>query len=621
MATPAYGTMVQDPTRAAPPNVQALQQQHDRLRRLVDGLGAIVSADLATEALLTRVLGFVMEATGAAGAAILRFDGAAIEYVATAGALAPFAGLRLERDAGASMPCPDEDGPQRENGLCASHEVCARVGARSLLEVPLRHAGATIGMLGAVSPDADAFDELDRTALRLAAGVTGHAIGSQLVRDENLQLSEQNMRALSQASTVLEASPTPTLVHGLDGIVRMLNPAAEALLGWTADEVIGRPMPAEYAPPDEFDEITARIVREGAGATEIVRRRRKDGSVIHVRISGATVRDRSGEVIGVVRTIEDVGGFRAHAESLRAAAERVRNIIERSHDAFISMDETGLVTEWNRAAEQLFGWSRQEALLRPLETLIIPEEAREAHRIGLKRFLSSGQSDLIGRRIELMGVRKDGTQVPVELSINATDVDGRPVFDSFLADLSERRAEINQLRRQALLDMLTRLPGREYFLGQLRTSLERGRETPGHLAVLLVNLDGFRAINDLYGHATGDALLQGVAPRLQTAVRDRGTVARLGGDEFAILVPELGNAREDAAEVAREVLAAFDEPVRLRISPLPVQMSIGIALHEYPFEDVESLMHRAHEAMHAAKQAGGNRFEMISRVSPDLSDA
>jgi diguanylate cyclase (GGDEF)-like protein/PAS domain S-box-containing protein len=603
------------------PDAQALRDECDRLRCIVDGLTGIVARNLSTDALLERVLAFVMDTTGAAGAAVECIDGGELEYFATAGSLEAFAGLRLARETSLSGRCVSESALQYSADADTDPRVdraaCTKVGARSLLALPLCHMGETIGVLKVVSPDADAFDGVDRSALQLSAGLVGHAIGRQRVLDENRHLHEERTLALSRASTVLASSPTATIVHDLDGIVRMWNPAAEALLGWSADEVIGQPVPMAYADAEIFREVTERIIRGGTSATEILRRTRKDGSIVHVRVSGAPVRNEDGEVVGIVRTLEDVSGFRAHAESLKAATERVRSIIERSHDAFVSMDETGRVIEWNRAAETLFGWSRQEALLRPLETLIIPEDARAAHNVGLQRFLASGQSQLIGRRIEVMGMRKDGSHVPVELSINATDIDGRPVFDSFLADISERRAEIDELRQQVLLDMLTRLPGRDYFHGQLRAALERNRETPRHIAVLLMNLDGFRAINDLYGHAAGDGLLQEVAARLQAVVREQDTVARLGGDEFAIVLEGLRDAREDAPAVARKVLAALGEPVRLRVSPLPVEASVGIALHEYALDDVESLMHRGSEAMRAAKRAGGQRFEVFAREGPD----
>lgn len=606
---------------SAASETQALQEECARLRQTVEGLTDIVSLNLSTEALLERMLAFVTGVTGAAGAALELIRGDALEYLATTGSAMPLDGTRLAIDTSLSGRGVRERALQYSADTDADPRVdraaCAKVGARSLLVMPLCHMGETIGVLKVISPEPDAFDGIDQHALRLSAGLVGLSIGRQRMLDEKQQLLDERTVALSWATTVLEASPVATVVHDLDGIVRMWNPAAEALLGWTPDEVIGQPIPVAVTNAELFREITARIVRKGTAATEVVRRPRKDGGFVHVRVSGAPVHDEHGEVVGVVRTLEDVTDLRAHADSLKAAAERVRNIIELSHDAFVSMDATGRVIEWNLSAERLFGWSRQEALLRPLDTLVIPEDARPAHHAGVQRFLASGQSQLIGRRVEVMAQRKDGSLLPVELSINAAEVDGRPVFDAFLADISERRAELDELREQVLLDMLTRLPGRDYFLGQLRTALERNREALRHIAVLLINLDDFRAINDLYGHASGDALLQEVATRLKAAVRENDTVARLGGDDFAIVLEGLRDAREDAPAVAQKVLAAFEEPVRLRTSPLPVQASLGIAVHEYALDDVESLMHRAHEAMCSAKLAGGRRFELFAHAAPD----
>ncbi|MFC0679688.1 diguanylate cyclase domain-containing protein [Lysobacter korlensis] len=608
------------PQPNATSDIASLRVERDRLRVIVEGLTHLVSLNLPTAALLDQVLECVMSMTSATGAVVGLVDGDVIEYVATAGSVAEHRSLRVPVHGSLSGLAVCEGGLQVCTDALTDPRVdraaCERTGVRSMLVMPLCHLGGTLGMLKVASPAPDAFDDTDQCALRLAAGIAGNAIGRERVVDENRRLYESRMQAYEQATTVLAASPTATIVHDLDGTVRMWNAAAETLLGWSADEVVGGPPPVGEGGMARFLEISARIVRDGPATTEIVRRPRKDGGHVDVRVSGAPLRDEHGHVTGIVRTLEDVSGFHAHAESLKAATERLRTIIEHSHAAFVSMDETGRVIEWNRAAEVLFGWTRQQALLRPLEDLILPEATRDAHRHGLQRFLASRQSQLIGRRIQVVGQRHDGTQVPLDLSINTATIDGRPVFDAFMEDITERRAELDQLRQQVLLDMLTQLPGREYFQGQLRVAIERNRDTLQRAAVVVLNLDGFRAINELYGHATGDAVLRECARRLQEAVRDHDTVTRLGGDEFAVLLDGLRDAREDAPVVAAKLMATFDEPVALRLSALPLSVSVGVALHEYPQDDVESLLHRAHEALWTAKRAGGGRTEMLARDRP-----
>lgn len=608
-------------TESAPGAVpgDAVRAERDRLRALVDGVEALLAATLTGDEALARLLDAAITLTGADGAALGIVDGECIETVAAVGSIDTQPGRRTPRTAGLAG-CAVNERALRER----------RTGARLHLAMPVCHLGETIGVLEAVAhddatrhragkaaaPQASSFDAQSLDAMRLVAGLAGLALGRERVLALSQRLEVERRSAREQAMTLLAASPTATIVHDLEGRVQLWNPAAEALLGWSQDEVIGEPVPVGEGNAVRFADLTARIVHGAGHASVVVRRPRKDGSEVHVRVSGAPLHDERGEVVAIVRTLEDVSALSAHAESLKAAADRLHHIIEHSHDAFVSMDESGRVIEWNRAAETMFGWTRSEALLRPVHELIIPPELHGAHRAGLQRFLGSGQSEIIGRRIEVVGRRRDGSPVPIELSISATTLDGRPVFDAFLQDISERAAQLDALRERARRDALTGLPGREHFQTRLHALLDRHRDSPQHLAVIVLDLDGFRAVNELYGHATGDALLQAFAERLAAAVREQDIVARLGGDEFAIVLDRLREAREDAPIVAAKLLAALDAPAEVRQTALPLEVSLGVALHEYPQDDVDALMHRAYEALREAKRAGGRRWALFAGAAP-----
>lgn len=597
-----------------------LRAERDRLRALVDGVEALLAATLTGDEALARLLDAAITLTGADGAAIGVVDGECIETAAAVGSIDTRPGRRRPRTDGLAGRAVNERA-LREH----------RADAHMHLAMPLCHLGETIGVLEAVAHEAAArhradeagaprasasFDAQSLDAMRLVAGLAGLVLGRERVIARSRRLEVERTSAREQAMTLLAASPTATIVHDLEGRVQLWNPAAEALLGWSQDEVIGQPVPVGEGNAARFADLTARITRGARHASVVVRRPRKDGSDVHVRVSGAPLHDERGEVVAIVRTLEDISALSAHAESLKVAADRLHHIIEHSHDAFVSMDESGRVIEWNRAAEAMFGWTRSEALLRPVHELIIPTELQGAHQAGLRRFLHSGQSEIIGRRIEVVGRRRDGSPVPIELSISATMLDGRPVFDAFLQDISERTAQLDALRERARRDALTGLPGREHFQSRLHGLLERHRDSPQHLAVIVLDLDGFRAINELYGQATGDALLQAFAARLAAAVREQDIVARLGGDEFAIVLDRLREAREDAPIVAAKLLAALDAPAEVRQTALPLEVSLGVALHEYPQDDVDALMHRAYEALREAKRAGGRRWALFASAAP-----
>lgn len=605
----------------APSPLQALEHRCDRLQRIVDALADVAALRLAPEDMLQHIALQAMEITGASGAVIELVDGDELEYVATAGTVAAFTGLRLRSEDSLSGLCIRQRLLQTaidtETDPRVDREACRRIGARSMLVTPICHDGDAIGVVKVLSTRADAFDATDASALRLAAGLIGHALARQFMVDVSQRLLQERSLALARISTVIAASPVAIVVHDLDSIVQMWNPAAERLFGWTEAEVVGRRPP--YLPPEEiarFETISDRLVREGTAASEVVKRQRRDGQLIDVRVSGAALHDSDGRVVGIVRTLEDVSEQQAAAQALKAGAERLRNIIANADHAFVSMDDSGRTLEWNYAAEHLFGWTRQEALMRPLAELIIPEASRDAHDRGIRRYLESGNSTMLGRRLEVTALRRDGSTVPVELSINTAQVEGRPVFDAFLQDISERRAQMDLLRQQSELDSLTRVANREAFHVRLQRALATHEQQLNEVGVVVLNLDGFSAINNLYGHATGDVLLRETARRLSVTVREGDLVARLGDDEFALLFESLRDARADLSGITRKLLAVFDEPMTVRGSPLPLHASFGAAIHEYAHDDVEALLHRANEALARAKAEGGQRVVMMVREAP-----
>ena len=600
------------------PALQALSAERDRLRATVESLTELAARDLTADAMMQHAAEHAMRLCGADGAAVELVDGNALEYRYAAGSLAPFTGLRLDRDTSLSGRCLGTRAVQCVADATTDPHVdraaCERVGARSLLIAPLCHTGETLGVLKVVAGRVGAFDETDAYALRLSAALLGSVIGRQRILEENERLFDERTRAWLQATTVFDASPVATVVHDLDGTVRMWNPAATELFGWTEAEVVGA------VPPNlgeggltRFEQITRRIVDEGPAVGEIVRRPRRDGSWVDVRVSGAPLRDAGGRLIGIVRTMQDVTDQRAHTRALQAAADRLRHVVARSQHAFVSVDANDRVIEWNDAAEAMFGWSRREAILQRLNELIIPEGAREGHLRGLSNYALGAQSAMVGRRVEVMALHRDGRTFPIELSISPSEDAGRPVFDAFIERVGEAHAELDLVRQQALIDPLTGLPNRDYFHASLKAAIDRNRADPNRVAIVIVNLDGFRAINDLFGSATGDALLRAAAERLGATVRDQDTVARLGGDEFAVLLDGLRDARADAPGVAAKLLAGFAEPVTVRTATLPLQASAGVAMHEFGHDDAEVLLHAATEALRCAKRDGGQRVEALPR--------
>jgi diguanylate cyclase (GGDEF)-like protein/PAS domain S-box-containing protein len=293
-------------------------------------------------------------------------------------------------------------------------------------------------------------------------------------------------------------------------------------------------------------------------------------------------------------------------EMLQHNEERMRAVIETAGDAFIGMDDAGLVTEWNRQAEVTFGWSRREALGRRVADLVIPQEFRAAHTAGLQRFLASGASAMLGRPLDLRARARDGREFPVELTAWSTRVGSSVGLNAFVRDISERKSLEAELIHQALHDPLTGLPNRVLLHERLSHALLRGERRRSPVSVLFLDLDGFKTVNDSLGHTTGDRLLTAVAKRLGTVIRPPDTVARLGGDEFAVLLDETDAGA--ASRVAERIGIALDEPFVIDGRAVHARASIGVATGSYGEQTADDLITNADLAMYLAKRQGRGGF-------------
>ncbi|HYT40004.1 MAG TPA: EAL domain-containing protein, partial [Acidimicrobiia bacterium] len=298
------------------------------------------------------------------------------------------------------------------------------------------------------------------------------------------------------------------------------------------------------------------------------------------------------------------------AAALAASAARTRGIIDSASDAFVEIDTEGRITDWNRQAEATFGWTAEEAEGLFLTDTIIPDRFHRTHLNGIAHFLATGEGPVLNRPVELVARHRSGQEIPVELTVWPLPLGDGTRFNAFIRDIGERKQAEESLRRseesfrhQALHDPLTGLANRTLFRDRAGHAVDRsGRGRTSH-AVLFIDIDSFKTINDSLGHAAGDAVLTELGSRLRAALRPADTAARLGGDEFAILVEDATQA--DATHVAHRVLELFRRPVRVDGKELVLTASVGIAVSE-PDQQVEELLRNADVAMYEAKRRGGN---------------
>lgn len=298
----------------------------------------------------------------------------------------------------------------------------------------------------------------------------------------------------------------------------------------------------------------------------------------------------------------------ASEQQLQDVELELRTILDNANDAYVCMNADGVVKAWNKQAEYIFGWLEDEAVGRKLDKLIIPPEFQEAHQKGLKRFAQQKQSDMMGKRIELEALRKDGLRIPVELQVNVLEINRQTLFTSFLRDITDRKQLENLLKNEARNDPLTGLPNRRKLEEVLPIAIHRAEANQANLSLLFVDLDGFKAINDNHGHHVGDMLLREVANRIDKSTRQSDTVVRYAGDEFIIILEGV-KKQADTKRIAEKILHEISSPAQFGNIHITITVSIGIAW--YSFEDEQKilpaeLIRLADQAMYAAKQGGKN---------------
>ncbi|TWC38555.1 PAS domain S-box-containing protein/diguanylate cyclase (GGDEF)-like protein [Pseudomonas sp. SJZ079] len=299
----------------------------------------------------------------------------------------------------------------------------------------------------------------------------------------------------------------------------------------------------------------------------------------------------------------------AAQSALHTSEERSRQILDSAGDAFIAMDAEGRISAWNKAAVNQFGWSQAEVLGRTVADTIVPLQYREAHQRGMQRFLAQGQSKVLGQRLELPALHRDGREFPIEITLWSLQEAQGWSFFAFAHDISARKQAEQELEHRALHDPLTGLANRVLVMDRLRHCLARRDDAQPGLAVLFIDLDHFKRINDSFGHDAGDQVLISVAQRLQRVMRPVDTVARLAGDEFVLVCPDVANYR-DAAVIAQRLQDELAPAIQLKDDSIFVAASIGIAMAT-PGVEAEKLLGSADIAMYEAKSSGRAHYQLF----------
>lgn len=285
-----------------------------------------------------------------------------------------------------------------------------------------------------------------------------------------------------------------------------------------------------------------------------------------------------------------------------------RAIVTDAPDAIVTMTVEGRISTFNRAAERMFGYSEHELTGQPF-TSLLPERARERLHLAFNHFLQPGVSQDSGQSWITGGLRRDGSEFPVEVSIAGAHHGSRHLIIAVIRDATMRMRHEEQLTHRAFHDSLTGLPNRSLFLDRLEHALERVARTGNEVAVIFVDLNKLKMVNDSYGHQAGDALLIEVGRRIASCLRPGDTVARISGDEFTILLEDVHGVQK-AAQTAEHIIELLATPVQYGSSTITPSASIGIALSGRTGVTPAEMLRRADTAMYGAKRSGDMSFNV-----------
>ncbi len=453
-------------------------------------------------------------------------------------------------------------------------------------------------------------DTDDRLLPELAAQTTllliVHDISAQKATEDALRESEEQFRSYYDLGLIGMAILSPGRQW-----VQFNNRMCE-ILGYTREELATLSW-VDLTHPDDLQiavDLFRRAVAGQADGQPIDKRCiRRDGRIIHTVVSVKCIRHPDGSPRYFMLMVQDITQRKQAEEMLREREVVLRSITDAAQDAIVVLDPKGEISFWNPAAEHIFGYTEAEALGQNLHQMLAPERYREAHNTAFVDFQRTGRGEAVGKTLALYARCKDGKEIAVALSLSAVRIQGRWQAVGIVRDETERQAQERELLRLATTDYLTGLANRRHFLEKVDMELERFKRYGRPAALLMMDMDHFKQVNDTYGHAIGDRALQHFAAIAQGILRRTDLLGRIGGEEFAALLPDADLAgAEHLAERLRAALATT--PVPLEVGGI-LSLSISIGVTPFLAKDgkTSDILGRADRAMYRAKDQGRNRVE------------
>jgi len=453
---------------------------------------------------------------------------------------------------------------------------------------------------------------MNKATFYTPSGEVAGLVGVLVDITERKELEANTRESHERLRAVIHAAPLAIIARDLGGVIRMWNPAAERMFGWTEPEVLDTN--TSISPQRLRGEARGMRERAQAGETiwvEETRRVRRDGTEIDVSLSMAPIYGADQKVIGVMMTLADISRRKAAEQALRESEEQLRLAMDAAQMGTWYWDVPTDRYIHSEGLHVLFGGKASDPMAdyRVFQDRLHPED-RELWQATLRHAMKQGSDFQADFRV----LWPDGT---THWLANRGQVhrgaDGRAQrLIGVAIDITDRKLAEQRIAHMAHHDALTGLPNRVLLRDRIQQAIAQAHRNGTQLAVLFLDLDRFKTINDSLGHQLGDRLLQSVASRILVCVREGDTVARVGGDEFVIVIPGIGSSG-DASSVASKILEVLAAAFHLAGNDLHVSASVGISLYPADGSDAEMLMRNADTAMYHAKDSGRGNFQFFTQ--------
>jgi len=443
----------------------------------------------------------------------------------------------------------------------------------------------------------------------------------------NITERKKNELRLLQLTQAVEQSPASVLVTDLEGDITYVNPHFTILTGYSLSEVIGKNtniVRSGHTPDHVYQDMWNTIKGGRTWQGEFLNRK-KNGDLYWENAVIAPVVDSEGQILNFIAIKEDITKRKDAESALRSSEERFRHLVMSAPDAVFGVDQSGKIILANREAASLLGYEDEELIGFSVENLV-PEILRDWHIDHRAHYLEHPSTRVMGKALELSARRKDGKVVPVEINLSHSLTEKGPMVIAHMRDITQRRLaddalrDANQqlekqlreiemlqasLREQALHDPLTQLHNRRFLDEAIEQALHHAERASEALSIILLDIDHFKAINDEFGHAAGDACLVALANILQRNLRKADISCRYGGEEFLLVLPTTN--LEGAVLYAEKLRLLVNNEVFIpEQKEIKFTISIGIASYPSHGATQSEIINKADDAMYVSKRRGRN---------------